>query len=466
MKKSILALAGIFIVSCGGTSGEGSKSKGFYTLSFSITPSYLVSPAVDDSSGEPIIPPDEITVNLSLFYEGTGVPLKGYVKKAKLCLETGDCVNLPVGGVIEGGNTISTTVKFKAHKYGVPWIVLNPYEDEIFATEKISDTLKGGVKTSVYQDSYYNAERRVILPDYPLVPKSVALTTQNSSFEYSLTVYGYETTDGTVNLKLPKGYLSANRVIANSLRIDAGSIVCIDDGAGNIVDEGGGNNCSGSINYDTGDLSFQVLNVTTPTDVVISYNFEGQLYCYDDGEGKLSGDCTDTSSVDYQNSEITYKFRYNATNLPLPLDISYSFYEGTVDGKTFYYLLPSDTVDSRNPNKKYIYGRDITVYKNGNFACSLNNPLQCEITKEGRSVSIVFQNPQQNATLTIEYTKDTVYDFNPKVDAKRYNHLWNGSSSAIVNGNVEVETELEDGTVMKVSQKITLEIVPKSGGLQ
>lgn len=467
MKKVLgIAIFSLGIVACGGSSGEGSVSKGFYDLSLQVTPAYLVSPAVDDSTGEPVIPEDTLNVSLELFYSGAGNALSGYVKKATLCIEGSGCVNIPISGVIRAGQRIETQIRSNAHKYNVPWIVLNPYEDEIFQTERIRDTIQGGVQTSQYQDSYYNNQRRVVLPDYPLVPNSVTLTTeQGKTYTYSLTVPQYETTDGTVNLKLPKGTLSGNTIVANSVRIDAGSIVCVDDGAGNIVDEGGGTNCSGSINYNTGDLSFSILNINNPTDVVVSYDFTGQLNCYDDGNGKLLGDCTDSSSVNYQTAEIVYAFRYQAKSVPVNVTIDYSYYQGTTDGKTFTYLLPADTVDTQNPNKKYKYGREIVVYKNGAFACSLTESVQCEIVRNGRSVEIRFFNPQQNANLEIEYTKDTVYDFNPDIDAKAYNHLWNGSSTATVRGSVSVEVELEDGEKFSTSQDVTFEVVPKAGGV-
>jgi len=468
MRKALLLTGAIFsIYSCGGggDSGKGSVSKGFYDASLQVTPSYLISPAVDDSRGEPVITPDTFEVTLNLFYQGTGTPMRGYIKKAKLCIENDGCVNLPFSGVIQAGDSLTRSVSITSHKYGVPWVVLNPYEDEVFATEKIRDQVQGGVGSSTYQDSYYNSERTVVLPNYPLVKNSVAITSEaDKVFHYSLVVQGYETTDGNVQLKLPKGFLSSNTIVKNSVVIDAGNIVCVDDGNGNIVDRGGGTNCSGTVDYSTGDLTFSILNVNAPTDVTVSYDFQGQLYCYDDGNGELLADCTDDSSVNYDTANITYSFRYETTELPLTVNIDYKYYVGTPDGMTFYYLLPTDTVDQNNPNKKYVYGRDIVVYKDGAFACSLTESTLCSITKEGRSVEIKFFTPQENAQLEIEYTKDTVYDFNPKINAREYEHLWNGQSTALIKGYVEVDLELEDGTDFNLRDEVTFEVVPKSGG--
>jgi len=455
---SVLAMA---IYSCGGSAGDsgtGSASVGFYDLSLSVIPSYILSPASADG---PTIPPDEFTVSLQLAYTGTNErPLRGFIKKSELCIGS-KCYNLGLSGVLQAGSNLERNVTLNAHKYNPPWIVLNPYEDEVYDTIYVTDTISGGVKQDTYQDRYQNSKRSLVLPYRPILAGWLTIESQaGETFSYSLTYPGYETTDGTVTVNLPKGTVNTNTIVASSVKITVGSTVCVDDGSGNIVQQGGGGDCSGTIDYNTGKLQFSVLNINSPTDAVIEYRFSGQLKCWDDAKGNVVGDCKDTSKVNYETGELTYEFRYAFVNVPADITITYKYASGSPDGVTYFYELPPDRADETQPFLKYKFGREIEVYLGTDLACSLNVQTLCTIEKQGTKVKIVFNAPPQQ-DITIKYSQDKVYDFNPNVNAKEYNHLWNGQSSAVVDGSVNVEVKLEDGTSLKASVPVTFEVVPR-----
>jgi len=139
MKKAWLLVSLGLLISCGGGSGIGGDTKGFYSLSLRLEQTYITSPTVSGtpSDGSLSIPPDAISGSVSLAYSGTlPNPLKGVIQKAQLCLEGLSCYNLPIGGVLTpDGSPINFTLSLNDYKFNLPWIAVNPYEDRILEEE-------------------------------------------------------------------------------------------------------------------------------------------------------------------------------------------------------------------------------------------------------------------------------------------------------------------------------------------
>ncbi|WP_457601568.1 hypothetical protein [Hydrogenivirga sp.] len=281
------------------------------------------------------------------------------------------------------------------------------------------------------------------------------------------TVYsGYDSSQGTVSVNLVKGVNTANTITPSTFVADVSGtgIVCIDDGSGNIVQQGGGTDCSGTIDYTNGIVNIAVNNVTTATDINMAYVVSGSQTCWDEG-GVLEGDCIGT--VSYTTGQIDYSFKFNFTSVPVTSSISYQYQTGTSDGLNYGYVLPADGVDPSNLSLKLVYGDWIGVYLGSTLLCDTGTVGgSCTITKNGRQVNVTFSTPQSSA-LTIKYSERKKYDFNPSIDATVYNHQWNGQSSMYVDGTLKVEVELEDGTDLSTTVPITFFVYPQeivSGG--
>jgi len=152
MKKAWLLVSLGLLVSCGGGSGIGGDTKGFYSLSLRLEQTNIISPAVSvsmpnlEGEGTPpgggdlpniSIPPDTISGSVFLSYSGTlPNPLRGVIQKAQLCLEGLSCYTLPIGGVLTpNGSPINFTLSLNDYKFNLPWIAVNPYEDRILEEE-------------------------------------------------------------------------------------------------------------------------------------------------------------------------------------------------------------------------------------------------------------------------------------------------------------------------------------------
>jgi hypothetical protein len=138
----------------------------------------------------------------------------------------------------------------------------------------------------------------------------------------------------------------------------------------------------------------------------------------------------------------------------------------------FYYTLPQDKTDKDRGNIKY--GDEINVYvtktdsggtggTTTTFACSLSNPTDtCSVSKSGQNVTITFKNaPSSQDTVVLEYSAYKYYNWNPNVDAKALNHLYNGQNTATVNANLLVRVRVTDGTYLDVSKPLQLQVVYK-----
>jgi hypothetical protein len=456
MKKVwVLAALGL-LVSCGGGSGIGGAVSGFYSLSVSLNESDITSPAVSGSpsDGSLSIPPDTISGSVSLAYSGTSSnPLRGVIKKAQLCLDEGlSCYALPIGGVLTpNGSPINFTISLSAYKFNLPWLAVNPYEDRILTTEWQTVPLTSSGTSRTQTDNYFNAVRTVSLSYVPVARNSLMLSGAGD-FSKSYAYSGYTSADGTVNVALPKGSNSANQIKPNSVRLTAGTLRCKDDGAGNIVDDTGTppGTCSGSINYTTGNLSFQITGVSSATDVQIDYIVSGTQRCWDDGGGSLVGECT--GSVNYTTGQVSYRFNDNFVITPVEVNISWTQVDAY--GNTITYVLPLPTIVS--PYVYQVSGRVVEVYQGTALLCSNRIASSvCSVSVSDNVVNINFPGGVL-PNLSLKYSQDRKVDINPSIDVNTYGRL----SSAIVSGYVEVEVRLESGETLKVRTPITFRAVP------
>lgn len=449
-----LGIAGVLLAGCGGDGGVGVDRGGFYSLYVLLTSGSVHSPASRLSGGLVEIPPDTIEGEVTLSYEGSLTnPLTGGIQRALLCIES-DCFTLGISGLLRAGQTIPFSVSINAYKFLPPWVVLNPFEDEVVEENILSDTLSSGVQNANTVDNYYNSQRTVYLSNYPIVQGSLQMSA-SGEFQANTVYTGYDSSMGTVVVNLVMGTNTANSVVPSSFVADAGGKICTDDGAGNIV----GTDCSGTIDYTNGTVRIAINNITTPTDLNMTYRVNGSQTCWDDGAGNLAGDCSGT--INYSTGELVYSFRFDFTSVPTTVSIDYQYQTGTTDGMHYYYTLPADTTDPNNPHLYIRYGNWIGVYQGSTLLCDTDgNGSLCTINKNGRSVEVVFSSPQ-TASLTIKFSEQKKYDFNPSIDARAYNHLWNGQSSAIVDATVVIEVRLEDGTVLTASSPLTLYAVPQ-----
>ena len=471
MKKLFLASAMVasFVASCGGggssgTRGDGFSADGFYTVSLTLTNGVINSPAVAFLNGKASIPEDTIEGEIILRYEGSleeALRLKGSIKQAVLCIG-GKCIPIGIAGALLPGQSRTFKIQLVGHKYEVPWIVINPYEDELLEEKMQEGELSAGHLNGTDTDSYFNLEKNFSVSNYPLVPNTLRFSGAGT-FKASTIYTGYTSAQGTITVKLVKGINTANSIVKNTFVVKVGttSTVCVDDGNGNIVQQGGGTNCSGTIDYTNGTVNIAVNNVSTPQDLDMSYQVNGSQLCYDDGQGKIKGDCTGT--VDYSTGAITYRFSFDFVSIPVSVPFNYLYQTGTADGLNYEFVLPSDTVDPNDSNLKYVYGDWIGIYLGKTLLCSTdgtNTSAPCQISREGRKVKVKFDKVQ-SAKLKIVYSLRKIYDFNPAANAKAYGHKWNGKSEMYVEGEIRLIIQLEDGTELKASSPITFYAYPK-----
>jgi hypothetical protein len=455
MKKVWVLVSLGLLASCGGGSGIGGDTKGFYSLSLRLEQTDIISPTVSGSplDGSLSIPPDTISGSVSLSYSGTlPNPLRGVIKKAQLCLEGLSCYNLPIGGVLTpNGNPINFTLSLNAYKFNLPWIAVNPYEDEVLSTDWQTVSLTSSGTSRTQTDNYFNAVRTVNLLYLPVARNSLVLSGAGD-FLKQTTYSGYTSAMGTVNVVLPKGFDPANRIKPNSVRFSAGALRCKDDGKGNIVEDAGADpgTCSGSIDYSNGNLSFQINGVSGATDVRIDYVVSGVQRCQDDGDGNLVGECT--GSVNYTTGQVSYRFNDNFVNTPVAVSISWT--QTDASGNTITYVLPPTTMVS--PYVYQVSGGVVEVYQGTTLLCSNRSASSvCSVSVSGNVVSITFPGGVLPG-LSLKYSRDTKVDINPSIDVKAYGR----PSSATVSGYVEVEVKLESGETLRAKTPITFRAVP------
>jgi hypothetical protein len=142
-KKAVIGvglLSAVFMVSCGGEAGgPGTTVKGNYSLTLALddTKTTYLSPAVDDTSGQVVIPPDTIAGQITLSYNGSGTldnNIYGTIENSQVCFSepVNKCFPLNINGTLTIGKPLNFSQQILQYKYEVPWIVLNPYEDEKF----------------------------------------------------------------------------------------------------------------------------------------------------------------------------------------------------------------------------------------------------------------------------------------------------------------------------------------------
>lgn len=456
--RKLALLSAILLLGCGGGEGQGSSTVGFYSLSVSLLTGTVDSPAVTYDGTYAWIEADRIEGTILLRYDGSSSSaLNGHIRKMEVCI-SGSCFPASIGGILPPGQTRQFTLNITSHKYDIPWIVINPYEDEVVEENILSDTLSSGVKSDTVTDSYYNSQRTVYANYYPILEGSVQMSAPGD-FIAGTVFSGYDSSLGTVTIALVKGVNTANTVVPSTFVADivGTGIVCIDDGNGNIVQQGGGTDCSGTIDYTRAVANLAVNNVSSPTDINMSYVVSGSQMCWDEG-GVLKGDCD--GSIAYTTGQIDYSFRFDFTDVPVTTSISYLYQTGTSDGLTYIYVLPSDGADPTNPSLKIEYGDWVGVYLGNTLLCDIETSGSCTVSKEGRQVTVTFPTPQ-TSTLEIRYSERKKYDFNPSIDATLYNHSWNGQTSMYVEGSLNVEVQLEDGTTLSTSLPLTFFAYPQ-----
>jgi len=460
MKKVwVLPLLGaLFACGGGGTSGAGGSVSGFYSLSLRLNQMDITSPSVSGTPPNITVPEDTISGSVSLTYSGTSPnPLRGVIQRAQLCLDGLSCYSLPISGVlVANAAPLNFSLSLNAYKFGLPWIAVNPYEDKVLSTswQTVPLTFSGTTRTQT--DNYFNAVRTVSLLHPPVAANSLALTGVGD-FTKQTTYSGYTSTMGTVSVVLPKGAAAANQIRPNSVRLTAGTLRCRDNGTGTIEEDVGtpSNTCSGSINYTTGALSFQINGVASATDVQIDYVVSGSQRCLDDGAGNLVGECT--GSVNYTTGQVSYRFNDNFVSTPATVNISWT--QASAGGNTITYALPLPSIVG-----PYIYqvsGRIVEVYQGTTLLCN-NQGVSgtCSVSVSDYVVSINFPGGVL-PNLSLRYSQDTKIDINPGIDASVYGGTYGGSSTPTVRGHVEVEVRLESGEALRARANITFRVVPQ-----
>jgi hypothetical protein len=451
MKKAWIFVSLGLLVSCGGGGGIGGDVRGFYSLSVSLNESDITSPAVSGLPPDISIPPDAISGRVSLAYSGTSSnPLRGVIHKAQLCLEGLSCYTLPISGVLTAnGSPINFTLSLNAYKFNLPWIAVNPYEDTILSTSWQTVPLTSSGTSRTQTDNYFNTVRTVNL-QYPPVARNSLMLSGAGDFRKSYTHSGY--TSGTAAVILPKGSDPANQIKLNSVSLTAGALRCKDDGVGNIVEDVGtpSDTCSGSIDYISGSLSFQIDGLSSATDVQIDYVVSGVQRCLDDGTGGLVGECT--GSVNYTTGQVSYRFNDNFVIIPASVSISWTQVDAV--GNTITYVLPPPAMVS--PYVYQVSGRVVKVYQGTTLLCDNQGASgACSVSVSDNLVSITFPGGVL-PDLSLEYSRDTKVDINPSVVINASGRL----SSATVSGYVEVEVRLESGEKLKARTPITFRVVP------
>jgi hypothetical protein len=458
-KVWVLPLLGaLFACGGGGTSNTGGSVSGFYSLSVSLNQRDITSPSVSGTPPNITVPTDDISGSVSLAYSGNSPnPLRGVIQRAQLCLDGLSCYLLPVGGVLTANAApLSFSLSLNAYKFNLPWIAINPYEDRVLSTSFQTAPLTSSGTPRTQTDNYFNAVRTVSLLYVPVARNSLTLIGVGD-FTKQTTYSGYTSAMGTVNVVLPKGVNTANQISPNSVRLTAGALRCRDDGAGGITEDTGTPpaTCSGSINYTTGNLSFQIAGVGSATNVQIDYVVSGSQQCLDDGAGNIVGECS--GSVNYATGQVSYRFNDNFVSTPATVNISWI--QASASGNTITYALPLPSIAA-----PYIYqvsGRIVEVYQGTTLLCN-NQGISgaCSVSVSSNVVSINFPGGVL-PNLSLRYSQDTKVDINPGIDASVYGGTYGGTSTPTVSGYVEVEVRLESGETLRARANITFRAVPQ-----
>ena len=492
-------LSPLVLLSCGDgekvDSQAGVARYGGYVLTL-FAPAVVESPAVEsvnDQTGEVVIPDDRVSGELTLAFERLAneeVPYSyAYVRKIEVCVG-GVCYRanpsstlLPIqsgdltaqssdsgggsGGGGGGGSEATQGVAWEAvlsgryYKTAPPWVVVNPYEDEVSARDAVSYELvaPSSVAREVFRDAYSNSSLSVtlqgsVVPGTLHVYLGVPDDQGTNKPRFSATTVVNYTYGSTAVVALPRGSIGDNAVVPQTVVITDGSVVCVDDGGGNIVDlDQQQSNCSGGINYATGDLQFSIAGTGT-AQVSVSYDVEGYLLCSDDGAGNLAGDCS--GSVDYQSGAVTnVVFAYPVDSVPSDITIFYSV-DG-VNANVFSLPVPPPV---RSGFRDVVFSGRVRVFdsSSSSLLCTESFASSCEVQIDDTAgvVSVVFSvAPPQR--ITVELEREYVWNLNPSVDAKALGHR---VSDPLVRGEVRAEVALPNGRVMRVSRDIFFLAVP------
>ncbi len=236
MERKVLVslLAGV-IAGCGGATGVGGAGAGsFYNLNVVLDTAHIDSKSVEvDQNGNITLPTDNIRGRVFLAYTGNSTnPLRAVVREAQLCI-LDQCYALPVAGVlVPGGQPLQIDMNINSHKVGLPWIAVNPIEDNVINTQFVNVPLTGAVQNFNLNSTYLNAQKTENLANLPVAPNSVSITF-NGQFNAQTTIASYSSPN-VVNLD--KGVNTANAIVPNSVQVQVGANTYQDDGAGNIVD--------------------------------------------------------------------------------------------------------------------------------------------------------------------------------------------------------------------------------------
>lgn len=450
-KKVFLPLLLATTVSCGGGSvvGIGGSASGFYGLSLSLD-TEITSPTVevDLATNPPTvrIPQDAIAGRLSLSYSGgSPTPLRGLVQSARLCLQFTPerCYNLPLSGVLTAnGNPLQFNVRLSDYKTGLPWLQVNPYEDRILQTNFRNVPLTGALTPVNQNDTYLNAQRTLTLNQVPVQAGSVRITANGV---FSGQVSGTTTAGGGLTLTLPKGITTANALVPGEVRVSAGNVSCTDDGAG-----GFNAPCNGTVDYNTGQVNVTA-GLPANATATVNYRFNGQLLCVDDQNGGFTGDCDANSAVNYATGQLTYRFIFNAVNVPQNVVINYG--RSVAVGNSVTFSLPPATSVAT-----YVYqvaGRVVEVYQGATKLCDRSGGTACTLQVSNDVVTVAFPgNVPQN--LILRYSEDVRVDFNPNVDVEQVGRLPNATVPAVV----EVRVRLESGETVSARAGVNFRVVP------
>lgn len=466
VRKGVL-LGCALLVACGSTGGDGYVQDGFFTL-YLNAPQSIQSYAVQMSGQEPVFPDDAVTGQLVLYSDLPEAERpRAFINRVEFCVN-GRCFRGTAGGTgeVQYGTPVdvSVVVPGVSLKTEPPWVILNPYEDEVLQSTLRTSNVSLGTSAQTETHVYSTASPNIQVFAVPIVPGSLQIETEAGTYSGYVRVENYSY-DSTLIYSLPVGSVSGNQVSPGSLTIVAADVVCIDDGGGGIRDlDSGSNRCSGGVDYGTGYIQLRIASdAGSPpsTSLDISYDVVGSLFCYDNGAGTLIGDC-ESGIVNYSTGDILgISFSLTPTASSVPLTVVYS--SGTGGTNSITYVLPPQL---RVGYADVKYGRVVEVYVDGVFACSLSQPTNtCTVSKTGDTVQVSFYT-QVTGQIQLSFSEDSVLNINPAVDARATGHLVNGNSFAVLSGELRVEVLLETGEVLSVSRDIDVVALPEQAGGQ
>ncbi len=376
IKKSFLIgtiAIGSLLESCGGgSSSNGLSSKGCYILSSNInyptqSPSYIGS-----SITNLVIPYDFYSGFISLSYicsNSNGIaPLNGFISSASLCLSGSQCYSIPLVGQLSYTSLLPVSFTINAYKYNMPVLQTNPYQGYI-----------------VYQN-----------------PNSTFSLISYSSITSAYNYYGPTNISLSSNIAPGSVVISGSYIVSNTTSNTVG-ISCIDNSNGQII----GNNCSGSINYQSGSISSFSINFSSGT-----------------------------------------------VSLPVVLNITYSVSSNSSYSNQNIFILPIQNYATLPYYAGYLENLVLYPY------AIINGSLGCSTTQ---STSICSMGYNQNGFLSITvspnisvnsgsvvYMFEQIFTLNPSYSF--VNHLSTLSVPAYITLNVT----MEDGEVLSVTQNFNL----------